>query len=158
MQACRMCEPSRHGAYSAYKRRETVPFSFQRFFLCDAGLTNLSRVHCFHVFLPPMMTTPPEMALPDPQKYPSFYGEFHVRYPLRQSLVSIPFGHMVKALSEFRTIVNDLALGFFTDTKDNERAVNTIRHAWPRLSQWYTQLPEELNTRNISFPHELKMQ
>ena len=104
------------------------------------------------------MTAPPEMALPDPQKYPGFYGEFHLKYPLRKSPVSIPFGHTVKALSEFRTIVNDLSLGFFTDSKNNERTVNTIRHAWPRLSQWYEQLPEELNTKNIRFPHELKMQ
>lgn len=104
------------------------------------------------------MATPPEMALPDPQKHTSFYGEFHLKYPLRQSSVSFPFGHIVKALSEFRTIVNDLALGFFTDSKDKERIVNTIRHTWPRLSQWYAQLPEELNTKNIRFPHELKMQ
>jgi hypothetical protein len=105
-----------------------------------------------------MLTTPPEVALPDPQKCANFYGEFQVKYPLRQSLVTIPCGPTFKALSEFRAILNDISLGCFTKTKSDERTASTILQAWPLLGRWYAQLPDDLDSRNISFPHELKVQ
>lgn len=116
------------------------------------------RVHSFHVFSAPLLITPPDIALPDPEENVGFYGEFHLRYPLRQTVVSVQCGTTIKPLSDFRAILNELAIGYFTDAEDDESTLNKIQHTWPKLSQWYARLPQAVDAKNISFPWHLKMQ
>jgi hypothetical protein len=95
--------------------------------------------------------------LPDPDKDPAFYGEIHVRYPDRQGQVEISNGHVFKAISEFRVILNTVG----SETHGTEAKRLALQRAFAirqELRSWYENLPDCLTAEKIALPSHLKIQ
>ncbi|PVH92879.1 hypothetical protein DM02DRAFT_662521 [Periconia macrospinosa] len=106
-------------------------------------------------FRRPFLAKPPMFALPDPSVNAAWYGEIWLRYPLSETLSPTNYGHVFKALSDFRIILGELCYASFgTDSKiPEEQAMAFVS----RLLAWYKKLPIPLMPKNIVLPVHLLM-
>lgn len=114
-------------------------------------------LQCYHAFRLPLLPDPPLHPLPDPDKDPSFYGEIHVRYPESQGQVETNNGHVFRAMSRFRVILNTVG----SETLGSEARRLPLQRAFlvqQELGSWYDNLPDCLTAEKIALPSHLKIQ
>jgi len=104
----------------------------------------------------PLLKKPPEIPLPHPSTDAEWYGETWVKYPLNQHLSPLYFGHVFRARSQFRIIMND-----FCQTAYGEGSSVTLSKATElrlRLGKWFEELPTPLQPRAIVLPGHMQLQ
>ncbi|KAF4947294.1 hypothetical protein FSARC_14011 [Fusarium sarcochroum] len=108
----------------------------------------------------PLLRTPPQSPLPDPDLNPDWYGESWLKYPSTSVLVPMEYRYTFKARVEFSLILNAAMLQASTNESDNQivrsgarRIIETVE----KLEAWYRTLPGRLLPSNIVFPSQLKL-
>ncbi|RBA09644.1 hypothetical protein FPRO05_14343 [Fusarium proliferatum] len=108
----------------------------------------------------PLLRTPPQSPLPDPDLNPDWYGEIWLKYPSTSMLVPMQYCYTFKARVEFSLVLNAAMLQASTNESDNQavrsgagRIVETVE----KLEAWYRTLPGLLLPPQIVFPSQLKL-
>ncbi|KAI3571860.1 hypothetical protein IWW34DRAFT_824616 [Fusarium oxysporum f. sp. albedinis] len=108
----------------------------------------------------PLLRTPPQSPLPDPDLNPDWYGESWLKYPSTSVLVPMQCRYTFKARVEFSLILNAAMLQASTNESDNQtvrsgagRIIETVE----KLEAWYHTLPDPLLPSHIVFPSQLKL-
>ncbi|KAM5527275.1 C6 transcription factor [Fusarium oxysporum f. sp. phaseoli] len=108
----------------------------------------------------PLLRTPPQSPLPDPDLNPDWYGESWLKYPSTSVLVPMQYRYTFKARVEFSLILNAAMLQASTNESDNQtvrsgagRIIETVE----KLEAWYRALPDPLLPSHIVFPSQLKL-
>ncbi|KNB04814.1 hypothetical protein FOXG_16196 [Fusarium oxysporum f. sp. lycopersici 4287] len=108
----------------------------------------------------PLLRTPPQSPLPDPDLNPDWYGESWLKYPSTSVLVPMQYRYTFKARVEFSLILNAAMLQASTNEIDNQavrsgagRIIETVE----KLEAWYRTLPDPLLASHIVFPSQLKL-
>ncbi|KAG7425123.1 Nitrogen assimilation transcription factor nirA [Fusarium oxysporum f. sp. raphani] len=108
----------------------------------------------------PMLRTPPQSPLPDPDRDPDWYSEIWLKYPSTSVLVPMQYRYTFKAKVEFSLVLNTAMLQAYTSESDNQvvrsgtgRIIETVE----KLEAWYRTLPGPLLPSNIVFPSQLKL-
>ncbi|KAF4977105.1 hypothetical protein FDECE_18393 [Fusarium decemcellulare] len=110
------------------------------------------------LFRPPLIATPPEFPLPDPTLCPQWYGDFWIKYPLDRMPTTAHHGHDFKARAELMTIMNEIAVEYFSGIRPREgRSMKTILKLYAKLKAWHDTLPEPLTVKRIVLPSQLKL-
>jgi len=109
----------------------------------------------------PLLRTPPQSPLPDPDRDPDWYSEIWLKYPSTSVLVPMQYRYTFKAKVEFSLVLNTAMLQAYTSESDNQvvrsgtgRIIETVE----KLEAWYCTLPGPLLPSNIVFPSQLKLQ
>jgi hypothetical protein len=109
----------------------------------------------------PLLRTPPQSPLPDPDRDPDWYSEIWLKYPSTSVLVPMQYRYTFKAKVEFSLVLNTAMLQAYTSESDNQvvrsgtgRIIETVE----KLEAWYRTLPGPLLPSNIVFPSQLKLQ
>lgn len=110
----------------------------------------------FSFMFPPLLRKPPEQPLPDPSENAEWYGEIWVNYPANQNLSPSYFGHMFKARSQFRVIMNEAC--HIAYTKGSKMTLEQADGLYSRLRTWYKGLPGPLQPKTIVLPGHLQLQ
>ncbi|KAH7191430.1 hypothetical protein BKA60DRAFT_662003 [Fusarium oxysporum] len=98
----------------------------------------------------PLLRTPPQSPLPDPDLNPDCYGESWLKYPSTSALARV----------EFSLVLNAAMLQASTDESDNQAVrsgAGRIIEIAEKLEAWYRTLPGPLLPSNIAFPSQLKL-
>ena len=104
------------------------------------------------------MKSPPQAPLPAPDERPSLYGDLYLRYPPKSDLSSKSFGHLFRAVSILRLILNDIAAAAFTRDRFNNLPADKWLRFRDQLEEWFRGLPVSLLPKNIIWPAQLAMQ
>lgn len=121
-------------------------------------LTTHGRTHQYHCFKAPLISDPPLSPLPDPSRYPDWYGELWVRYPLGPPRSPTYHGLVVKARADLLSICVEFASVAFRNPERREQlSVRQILGFYTRLTDWRDKLPEPLTPRKIVLPNQLKL-
>jgi hypothetical protein len=115
-----------------------------------------SRMVAFSFMFAPLISEPPSYALPDPSDGAQWYGEVWLKYPLAQSLAPSYFGHVLRARSQFRIIMNDYCQTAYS--KGSTVALEKANEFHLRLKDWHDALPEPLTPKRIVLPGHLHLQ
>ncbi|RFN47270.1 hypothetical protein FIE12Z_8483 [Fusarium flagelliforme] len=108
----------------------------------------------------PLLRTPPQSPLPDPDLNPDWYGESWLKYPSASVLVPMQYRYTFKARVEFSLILNAAMLQASTNESDNQAVrsgAGRIIEAVEKLEAWYCTLPGPLLPSHIVFPSQLKL-
>ncbi|KAL7948831.1 hypothetical protein V8C42DRAFT_230446 [Trichoderma barbatum] len=119
------------------------------------SLFNWETLIGFSFMFTPLLTEPPNWALPDPSEDGNWYGEIWLKYPLTHTLAPSCFGHIFLAKSQFRIIMNE-----FSKAAYSEGSQVTIEKAYEfrqKLKIWYDGLPGPLRPRTIVLPAHLQL-
>ncbi|KAF5655412.1 NirA-like nitrate assimilation regulatory protein [Fusarium sp. NRRL 25303] len=109
----------------------------------------------FHVFKAPLLSMPPSIQL---STQDDCYGDFGLRYPSAKGPVSINYANTFRTFSDFRVIMNDVAVVFFSGFQNTpETILDRIKGFCIRLDSWYRNLPPGLKATEITFPWQLKL-
>ena len=146
-----MPEQSRHGACSTGRGETPV---YPLFVLGVHGYSTM----CVHFFRQPIIDSPPEWVLPDPDVDQAFYGEVWLRYPLNNTHFPLYFGHIFKARSEYCVILNDTCRLVFPPAAERKYAPKDIADLYGRYTKWHADLPSCLSPQRISHTAHLKLQ
>ncbi|KAF5571266.1 C6 transcription factor [Fusarium phyllophilum] len=120
------------------------------------ALFNFQAIFSFHFFRPPLIKSRPKFPLLDPQDRAAWYPEIWIMYPLSQNPVSIQLGDHFKALSEFRSLINNIGGYAFLGLQAQRKL--TLKESWNfylTLKKWYNELPSSLSTRDAILPNQL---
>lgn len=102
---------------------------------------------------------PPREPLPDYPEASEYFGEVWLRYPSAQSPVPAAHGYGVRAISELRIIMGQVALRFFSQAGSSPPiALEEAFTFRERLVAWYYRLPARLSAQYIVQPSQLKIQ
>lgn len=112
--------------------------------------------------VPTLVKGPPNIALPDPDQDPEWYGEFWIQYPLNESRQRMDFGHLFKAKIEIMLIIQRIS-AVVIDKGNGAEAMTRppyelISGFVNELISWYSSLPSCLSPTKIVFPSQLKLQ
>lgn len=165
---CRRTNGNFRGAKAWFERQTTSSTyndSMGLFRLAIVSLTFLILIRtnhvtsfcCFHLFKAPLLNTPPKEPLPDPSTSSNWYGEICIRYPRSNQILPVNFGATFRAVSKFRTIMNEVALHTF-GTDAQELSLSHALDYRKQLATWYDELPDQLSAKRIVLPCQLKMQ
>lgn len=107
------------------------------------------------------LTEPPEVALPDPDADPGWYGEFALMYAPSTAPTPMHWPHTFRAMCWLRVIMNQVAQETFGD--HHPQAVTglpqeTALEIQSRLEEWYRSLPGPLKPQTAVFPCHLRLQ
>ncbi|UKZ74079.1 hypothetical protein TrVFT333_001735 [Trichoderma virens FT-333] len=112
--------------------------------------------YCFHFFRPPLLAVPPTNYLPDPRVQRDWYPKTRIRYPLTKKPILVPHADFIKAIAEFRIIVNDLGDSVFPHPKtQNKLSLQETLSFYSRFKQWYQSLPPSLSIKQAILPFQL---
>ncbi|KAE8837915.1 hypothetical protein PTNB73_04077 [Pyrenophora teres f. teres] len=120
------------------------------------GIFSQQSFSCFYLMKPPLSRTPPQDGLPNYEQAQAFFGEIWVKYPLVEHLIPIHLGKTFLALIRLRYIMNEIT-GKALPEKDGHAEID-LQEACrynSMLMQWYRELPEPLQPRNIAMPTHL---
>ncbi|KAK2926338.1 hypothetical protein FoTM2_013203 [Fusarium oxysporum f. sp. vasinfectum] len=114
----------------------------------------------FQLQTAPLLRTPPQSPLPDPDLNPDWYGESWLKYPSTSVLVPMQYRYTFKARVEFSLVLNAAMLQASTNESDDQavrsgagRIIETVE----KLEAWYRTLPGPLLPSHIVFPSQLKL-
>nr|CEG05560.1 unnamed protein product [Fusarium clavum] len=109
----------------------------------------------------PLLQTPPQTPLPDPDLNADWYTQIWLKYPSTSVLVPMQCHYTFKTRAEFSLILHAAMLQASTNESDNQvvqggpgRILETVK----KLETWYRTLPDTLLPSNIVFPSQLKLQ
>ncbi|KAI1844183.1 hypothetical protein JX265_002956 [Neoarthrinium moseri] len=140
--------PLLHGAIEMAQELDLFSLSRES----DAAWQRAAAITSWGIFN--LQTRHPAHHLPDPDAAPAFYGEILVKYPAPATAISISHGHVFRAISEYRVILNTVCL----EIHSNEAKRIPLEAAFRvRLSlrDWYEGLPGCLEPDNIALPSHL---
>lgn len=106
--------------------------------------------------IPPLLRNPPDQLLPDPSEDTEWYGEMWAKYPANQNLSPSYFGHIIKARSHCRVIMNQAC--HIAYTKGSKMTLGQAGALYSRLGRWFDGLPVPLQPRTIALPGHLQLQ
>lgn len=87
--------------------------------------------------MPPLLENPPTCPLPGPDADPDHYAEIFVTYPGSDVPIEIGNGHVFRAISEFRIILNDIAKQAFKPPRSQSfLPLRSAQDAHLRLLAW----------------------
>ncbi|KAJ8129557.1 hypothetical protein O1611_g4074 [Lasiodiplodia mahajangana] len=109
----------------------------------------------FSFMIQPLLKKPPGEPLPDPSESSLWYGEIWLRYPLSESLCPSYFGHVFRAKSHFRVIMNDFCHAAYS--KDSNVTLHKANSLRSQLREWYDGLPGPLQPKAIVLPGQLQL-
>ncbi|KAA8611295.1 Zn(2)-C6 fungal-type DNA-binding domain protein [Pyrenophora tritici-repentis] len=120
------------------------------------GIFSQQSFSCFYLMKPPLSRFPPQDGLPNYEHAQDFFGEIWVKYPLVEHLIPIHLGQTFLALIRLRCIMNDVASKALPeeDGQDEIDLQQASRYN-SMLMQWFRELPEPLQPRNIAMPSHL---
>lgn len=104
----------------------------------------------------PLLSQPPDWTLPDPVTEAQWYGEIWVRYPLETYLLPSHFGHVFRARSAFRIIMNDACQAAYST--GSEITLARANELLTRLKTWFACLPDILQPKSLALPGHLQLQ
>ena len=104
------------------------------------------------------MKAAPQAPLPSPDEHPNLYGDLCLQYPLNEGLSSINYGHLFKAVSMLRLILNDIAAMAFNGERLNSLPADRWLDFRDQLENWYLGLPVSLLPKNIIWPAQFALQ
>ncbi|KAI0136821.1 hypothetical protein BJ170DRAFT_589783 [Xylariales sp. AK1849] len=125
-------------------------------------LFNWQALTCYHTFREPLLSEPPSHPLPDPKTTACFYGDLYVTYPAGQTRVNTNHGHVFKAISDFRAILNAVGWDSFRNGPDDPKgpkwlSLDRAFEVRGALKVWYDNLPDCLTPDKIALPSHLKI-
>ncbi|KAH8198531.1 hypothetical protein TruAng_007310 [Truncatella angustata] len=120
------------------------------------GVFNWQSLYCYHMFQPPLLNEPPNHDLPGVLQDTAFFGNIHVKYPGSEHKVDISHGHVFRAMSGFRIIMNAVALELY-GSGQNGLSLDRLDHFWQAIKDWYRSLPACLEADKIALPNHLKL-
>ncbi|KAK1716018.1 uncharacterized protein BDZ83DRAFT_635346 [Colletotrichum acutatum] len=88
--------------------------------------------------IPPSVQEPPDWPLPDPVKDSGWYAEIWLKYPLVPDLQPTHFGHILRARSKFRVIMNQYCNAAFSS--NGTVSLDEARRLHEQLKSWYSDL------------------
>ncbi|KAK2598562.1 hypothetical protein N8I77_011965 [Diaporthe amygdali] len=108
----------------------------------------------------PWLSEPPEVALPDPDSDPGWYGEFALMYPPSTTPTPMHWPHTFRAMCWLRVIMNRVAQETFGDY--HPQAVTglpqeTALEIQSLLEEWYGSLPGPLRPQVAVFPCHMRL-
>ena len=110
-------------------------------------------------FVPILAKKPPETPLPDPLKHTYWYGEFWVKYPSAQMLFPTHFAQMFYVKAQLWMIAHAIISQSFNDEDNHVKlSVDQVLSFHSKLVNWYNNLPEALQPKNIVMPFQLQLQ
>ncbi|EDU41094.1 conserved hypothetical protein [Pyrenophora tritici-repentis Pt-1C-BFP] len=119
---------------------------------------NWQSMYCYYFFRTSFLDRPPNIALPDPMKYPEWYGEFWLRYPNSQILESIHLGCEFGARSALRVFIMDMSIALYgTPERKAILTLDQILGFYFRLDAWFTSLPDSLRPQKVVYPTQLEL-
>ncbi|KAF4334289.1 nitrate assimilation regulatory nirA [Fusarium beomiforme] len=107
----------------------------------------------------PLLKSPPQSAIPDPDRDPSWFGEIWLKFPSSSVLIPLRTGLVFKAKSDFSVVLNKCMLEI-EDAPDDyvyQNGAIKIIDVIKKLEDWYNGLPEPLSPANIVSPSQLKV-
>ncbi|KAH7014130.1 uncharacterized protein B0I36DRAFT_338299 [Microdochium trichocladiopsis] len=120
----------------------------------------------YHFFLVPKLTQPPRWDLPDLAEHPRWYGDVALKYPDTASLSPTHLGHVLKARCQFRVIMADLSLAYYSPDspmspenvqRDPGQALAIANSFYARLEAWKQGLPSFLAAKEIALPSHIQL-
>ncbi|KAF5599035.1 n-terminal fungal transcription regulatory domain-containing protein [Fusarium pseudoanthophilum] len=103
----------------------------------------------------PLLIKPPVESLPDPEADSQWYGEIWVKYPQNAHLTPSLFGHLFKAKSEMRNIMQRFCTMSYT--RGTRVRVKEAYELYTQLKEWQAALPDCLQPKGIVFPAQLQL-
>lgn len=85
------------------------------------------------------------------------YGDLDLQYPLHEGLISTDYGHLFRAASMLRVILNDIAALAFTSKGSSSMPADRWLDFRDQLEAWYQELPTSLLPKNIIWPAQFAM-
>ena len=125
--------------------------------LCTRANDGNSSIAGFHYQRPGLMDSPPQAPLPQPDERPKLYGDLDLQYPLHEGLISTDYGHLFRAASMLKVILNDIAALAFSKGSRSLPADRWLEFR-DQLKAWYLGLPVSLLPKNIIWPAQFAMQ
>jgi hypothetical protein len=101
---------------------------------------------------------PPQVPLPDPQLYPSWYGEIWIQYPRDQTILPSHLGFKLYSEAALRAITNEIGLLSFGRSAPRRFTLDEIAMLKRRLDDWKDTLPKPLQPEMVVFPSHLMLQ
>lgn len=126
--------------------------------LCTRANDGNCSIAGFHYQRPGLMDSPPQVPLPQPDERPTLYGDLDLQYPLHEGLISTDYGHLFRAASMLRVILNDIAALAFTSKGSSSMPADRWLDFRDQLEAWYQELPTSLLPKNIIWPAQFAMQ
>ncbi|KAK3358721.1 hypothetical protein B0T25DRAFT_599547, partial [Lasiosphaeria hispida] len=121
------------------------------------GLFSWTVLQSYYFYREPLIKTPPATPLPDPEKDPSWYGEFWLQYPMNSSLFPARHGYTVRTIALLRIILCEIACRAFRGEGGTQTlSWNDIVEFRAKLDRWYQAIPEPISAKNVVFPWHLK--
>lgn len=120
-------------------------------------LTEIISLICFGYMRPPLISQPPDIPLPDPEKHLHWYGEIWLKYPSSERLYSSSSGGVFKARAEFAVIQSEVSAKFFSESA-SKPSVAEIAELYSKLKIWQGSLVDPLSPRKALLPSHLKLQ
>ena len=123
-------------------------------------------MNTYHFFKPPDLRDLPSDPLPDPVKYPDWYGEIWIQYPNNQHPVPVHLGCIMKTRCALYHIINEIGYHTFNEAaskkvkKEGRPPISLTRALQfkAQLDAWMSNLPEPLTPRNMVFPTHYETQ
>lgn len=115
----------------------------------------------FQLMTTPVLRTPPQSHVPDPEQDIDWFGEIWLKYPSGSALVPLQCGLTFKAKMDFSVILNEAMLDIDRDSNKDlltQNGATRIIAITRLLDHWHHNLPESLSPTNIVFPSQLKLQ
>ncbi|KJZ79148.1 hypothetical protein HIM_01299 [Hirsutella minnesotensis 3608] len=119
------------------------------------ALYNWETLVAFSFVHSPLLKEPPDWQLPDPSKDSTWFGEIWVRYPLARTPSPVYFGHVLKARSQFRVVMNEFCQVAYSD--DSTVTLEKAHGLLDKLQSWYDGLSTPLLPRTIVLPGHLQL-
>ncbi|KAI6750893.1 hypothetical protein HG530_014343 [Fusarium avenaceum] len=114
----------------------------------------------FQLMTTPVLRTPPQSHVPDPEQDIDWFGEIWLKYPSGSALVPLQCGLTFKAKMDFSVILNEAMLDIDRDSNKDlltQNGATRIIAITRLLDHWHHNLPESLSPTNIVFPSQLKL-
>ncbi|KAH7109611.1 putative C6 transcription factor [Dendryphion nanum] len=119
------------------------------------ALFNWETLVGFSFTFAPLLSEPPDWPLPDPLEDVEWYGENYVKYPLSNHVLPSYFGHVFKAKSEFRILMNEACQKAYSE--GSEMTLEKASELLSRLKLWFDDLPGPLKPESIVLPAHLQL-
>ncbi|CAA9956667.1 Zn-C6 fungal-type DNA-binding domain protein [Pyrenophora teres f. maculata] len=122
------------------------------------GFFNWQSMYCYYFFRTSFLDRPPDVALPDPGKYPQWYGEVWLRYPNSKTLASTHLGSEFGARSALRVIMMDMSIALYgPPERKGILTLDQILGFHFRLNAWFTSLSDPLTPQKIVYPTQMEL-
>ncbi len=109
--------------------------------------------------MPPWQSEPPREPLPAYSEAADYFGEMWIRYPDGKVPLPVACGETIRATSELRAIMGNIALRSFSLDAPSGRITWEDAVTYRTMLQtWYHGLPQALGAQHLVLPAQIKLQ